>query len=71
MYRIKIAWSRGWTTLTDGFYSSVNFWDTGIKELEGGHGSHVGVYFRFLRWTLVLNVILALMWGMFMMAPFQ
>lgn len=64
------ALSNAWRTVRNTVMNS-GLWRNGIKELEGGHGAHVGVYFRFLRSILFLNLLLALMWGLFVAAPFR
>ena len=45
------------------------FWKLEIKQLEGHHGSHVGIYFEFLRWCLVCNLFLSVIWVAFVISP--
>ena len=45
-------------------------WYDSIKELEGRHGAHVGIYFNFLRWCLFLNLVIGLMWMTFVVIPY-
>ena len=35
------------------------------------HGRNVGVYFKFLRWSLTINVLLSLMWILFLILPYS
>ena len=45
-------------------------WYESIKELEGRHGAHVGIYFNFLRWCLFLNLVIGSMWAIFVVIPY-
>jgi hypothetical protein len=52
----KSGWQKA-PTQHEHRYNKTALWRQGIKEIEGGHGSHVGIYFRFLRWCLILNTV--------------
>eukprot|EP00039_Didymoeca_costata_P023989 m.8915 g.8915 ORF g.8915 m.8915 type:complete len:896 (-) comp3972_c0_seq1:136-2823(-) len=58
-----------WEALSHRLYHSA-IWHSRIKEIEGSHGTHVGIYFNFLRWCLILNVVLGLIWVFFVVSPF-
>lgn len=40
-----------------------------LRNIEGNFGSGVGSYFRFLRWVILLNLCLALLWLGFVILP--
>jgi len=42
---------------------------TELRNIEGNFGSGVGSYFRFLRWVILLNLCLALLWLGFVVIP--
>ena len=48
-----------------------SLWADQIKALQGKHGHHVGIYFKFLRWCLVLNAFLMLVIAMFVVIPYE
>lgn len=51
MRRSKI-WSRQ-------FFKNFDFWYGSMKEIEGRFGSKIGVYFKILRYLVMLNVFVA------------
>lgn len=55
------------------FFSLTNlpFWTTDIKLVAGKHGQHVGVYFTFVKWTLLINVLAAILMSAFFVVPYQ
>lgn len=62
-YRVGFALGAAWHTVTEGLFSSTSLWTNQIKNVEGGHGSHVGIYFQFMRWNMMLNILLSVLWG--------
>lgn len=60
---------RTWDEFTQTLYRSA-IWQGRIKKIEGGHGTHVGIYFTFLRWCLLLNVLLGFIWLLFVISPY-
>ena len=67
-YRIQYAFSSAWRYCTSGLMTA-NVWVERIKNVEGGHGSHVGIYFKFMRWNMMLNVVIGLLWGLGVTLP--
>eukprot|EP00036_Acanthoecidae_sp_10tr_P001751 CAMPEP_0182931310 /NCGR_PEP_ID=MMETSP0105_2-20130417/27979_1 /TAXON_ID=81532 ORGANISM="Acanthoeca-like sp., Strain 10tr" /NCGR_SAMPLE_ID=MMETSP0105_2 /ASSEMBLY_ACC=CAM_ASM_000205 /LENGTH=887 /DNA_ID=CAMNT_0025069721 /DNA_START=22 /DNA_END=2686 /DNA_ORIENTATION=+ len=51
--------------------NSVPIWNHNIKLLAGKHGQHVGVYFTFIKWTLLTNLFLAAMICGFFVIPYE
>lgn len=47
-----------------------SLWHSDIKTLEGKHGAHVGIYFKFMRWCLLLNLVIAVMVCGFVVIPY-
>lgn len=47
----------------------MELWYHTIKSIEGQFGSGVAVYFKFLRWLILLNIIFALMSIIFIVLP--
>jgi hypothetical protein len=40
-------------------FKSIDFWYESMKEIEGRFGSKIGVYFKILRYLVMLNVFVA------------
>eukprot|EP00056_Hartaetosiga_gracilis_P009173 m.131341 g.131341 ORF g.131341 m.131341 type:complete len:269 (-) comp13074_c0_seq3:1810-2616(-) len=55
--RWKLFRERIWHALTD-----AQIWKGYIKDLEGKHGAAVGTFFRYLRWTFLLNLFVGLLY---------
>eukprot|EP00048_Salpingoeca_helianthica_P006674 m.101392 g.101392 ORF g.101392 m.101392 type:complete len:843 (+) comp14089_c0_seq4:55-2583(+) len=51
-------------------FQYVLLWEKDIKMLAGRHGAVAGQFFRFLRWSLVLNILIAFIWICFVIIPF-
>ncbi|KAK2580551.1 hypothetical protein KPH14_007683 [Odynerus spinipes] len=47
----------------------MELWYHNIKSIEGQFGSGVAVYFKFLRWIILLNIIFAIMSIFFIVLP--
>lgn len=50
-------------------WSRNGLWRTSIDEVQGIHGSHVGVYFQKMRFVMLLNVVLTALWIGLVIAP--
>ena len=37
-------------------HGSVRLWHEQLKTIEGNFGQNVGLYFRFMRWLLIVNM---------------
>lgn len=53
------------------FLNHVPFWNDDIKLLSGKHGQHVGVYFSFVKWSLLTNLFIALLVCGFFVIPYE
>eukprot|EP00040_Diaphanoeca_grandis_P031399 m.187839 g.187839 ORF g.187839 m.187839 type:complete len:1136 (+) comp32318_c1_seq1:175-3582(+) len=62
------VWS--WLGRTMFNLNQSTLWALSIKELAGTHGHHVGTYFVFMRWCLIINIYLGMMWTLFVVVPY-
>eukprot|EP00051_Salpingoeca_urceolata_P020521 m.308923 g.308923 ORF g.308923 m.308923 type:complete len:665 (-) comp19634_c2_seq19:4901-6895(-) len=63
------AWVNGWRNFKERI-KHAGLWKKHMKHLEGKHGAAVGTYFRFLRWTLFVNIFMAVLFCFFIMVPY-
>ncbi|XP_043485882.1 transmembrane channel-like protein 1 [Polistes fuscatus] len=67
-YKISFAFRKVHMIIQD-IGQTMELWYHTIKSIEGQFGSGVAVYFKFLRWLILLNIMFALMSIMFIVLP--
>jgi len=75
--RFQLWWSLtvqgmyAWLSKTLHALERSSLWAAQIKALQGKHGHHVGIYFKFLRWCLALNTLIMIIMAVFVIVPFS
>ncbi|KAF7412077.1 hypothetical protein HZH66_000973 [Vespula vulgaris] len=67
-YKINFSFRKAYMIIQD-IGQTMEIWYHIIKSIEGQFGSGVAVYFKFLRWLILLNIIFALMSIIFIVLP--
>lgn len=49
----------------------LKIWRNDISRLTAEYGRNVGIYFKFLRWSLIINAALQLIWVLFVIIPYS
>eukprot|EP00038_Savillea_parva_P018661 m.24858 g.24858 ORF g.24858 m.24858 type:complete len:973 (+) comp4192_c0_seq1:59-2977(+) len=74
--RVQLWWAllsqaiRTWVARTSHYLERSSLWASQIKSLQGKHGHHVGIYFKFLRWCLAINLMMLFFMVFFVVIPY-
>eukprot|EP00051_Salpingoeca_urceolata_P005111 m.70411 g.70411 ORF g.70411 m.70411 type:complete len:927 (+) comp14065_c0_seq1:114-2894(+) len=67
-FAMALWWSRGWQAIKTAI-NSYRLWAKPLKRIEGTFGSTTVSYFELVRWLVIINFCVAILWICFVVVP--